>query len=117
MSAQAQSYGCPESDVHFITVVDLCVPLAKASENVQDLCALIQFTNDLGPDRHIGLLEIPEYPKKSSKRGLCDEEREVEECLWSLRQVCDSRWMMPFNVHPSADAQSSRRRAGSIALR
>lgn len=109
-TSQAQSYGCPESDIHIITVIDLCVPLAKASENMNDLVALLQFANDLGPDRHIGLLEMPEHPKKSSKRGLCDEEREVEEALWALRQVCDCRWMIPFAIHPSAEAHSNRRR-------
>ena len=86
------------------------VPLAKSKEKVEELCALVQFTNDLNPGRHVGIIELPEQAKKSSKRGLADEESDLQQVLWGLRQLCDSRWVLPFDVHPSADAQSARRR-------
>lgn len=69
----------------------------------------MQFINDLNGERHVALLEFPEQPKKTSRRGLSDEERDVEEALWSLRQSCDSRWIVPFQLHSSAEAQSTRR--------
>ncbi|CAK9075739.1 unnamed protein product [Durusdinium trenchii] len=106
----AQSAGCSELDVYYITVVDLNVPGAKSSERVQELCSCLQFSNDLCPQRHVGLVELPEYAKKASKRGLADEEQELQNTLWSLRQTCDSRWICPFDIHPSADAQTNRRR-------
>lgn len=106
---KAQSAGCSELDVYYITVVDLNVPGAKSSERVQELCSCLQFSNDLCPQRHVGLVELPEYAKKASKRGLADEEQELQNTLWSLRQTCDSRWICPFDIHPSADAQTNRR--------
>ena len=89
--------------------MDLNVPGAKSTESLQELCSCLQFLNDLAPTRTVGLVELPEIPKKSSKRGLCDEENELQTVLWSLRQSCDSRWMCPFNIHQSADAHSNRR--------
>ena len=95
-----------------IGIVDLNVPGAKASERINELAQCMQFLNDLAPERHACLLEVAEYAKRSSRRGISDEEREVEEALWSLRQVLDVRWVMPFNLHPSAEQQSNRRQLG-----
>lgn len=92
-----------------ISLIDLNVPLAKSKEKSEELCSLMQFCNDLNPARHIGIVELPDTPKKSSKRGLADEEADLQQTLWGLRQSCDVRWVMPFDIHPSADAQTSRR--------
>eukprot|EP00438_Fugacium_kawagutii_P020691 Skav232340 [mRNA] locus=scaffold1704:535693:541139:- [translate_table: standard] len=89
----AQSCSCKEIDVHTIAVVDLNVPGAKSSEAINDLCACLQFINDQAPQRAVGLLELPEIAKKTSKRGLCDEEQEIQTCLWSLRQSCDNLFL------------------------
>ena len=106
---EAQQCNCKVDDLHTITVVDLNIPNAKSSESVNDLCTCIQFANDLAPGKTVALLEFPDMPKKTSKRGLFDEEEEVQTCLWSLRQTCDSRWICPFTVHPSAELQTNRR--------
>ena len=109
-SAQAKSTGCKaDQDIYMIVVVDLNVPGAKNSETLNELCSCIQFCNDLAPTRTICMLELPETAKKTSKRGLADEEAEVQTALWSLRQSCDCRWVCPFRVHPTADAQTNRR--------
>ena len=50
-----------------VTVVDLNVPLAKSKEKMEELCQLLQFTNDLAPSRHIGVIELPETAKKVPK--------------------------------------------------
>lgn len=76
---------------------------------MQELCQTMQFCNDLAPTRSVALVELPEVAKKSSKRGLCDEESDLQSCLWSLRQSCDARWVCTFDVHPAADAQTNRR--------
>ena len=112
-SYQAQSSGRAETDVFILGVVDLNVPGAKSSDKIMEISQCIQFINDLAPDRHVCLLEMSEHAKRSSKRGISDEEREVEEALWSLRQHLDTRWMMPFSLHPSAEQQSNRRCAWS----
>ena len=95
--------------MHMVTFIDLNVPLAKSKEKQEELCGLMQFNNDLNPSKHAGIIELPETAKKSSKRGLADEEADLQQTLWGLRQVCDSRWVLPFDIHPSADAQSARR--------
>ena len=95
--------------MHILAVADLNVPWAKAKKHLSELCSAIQFTNDLNPCKHAALIELPEIAKKTSKRGLCDEETEVQNECWSLRQVCDSRWMCPFDVHPSAEHQTGRK--------
>lgn len=92
-----------------VVVVDLNVPGAKNSETLNDLCSSVQFANDLAPARTVAMIELPEIAKKSSKRGLADEENELQTSLWAPRQSCDVRWICPFNVHPSADAQTNRR--------
>ena len=96
--------------------MDLNVPGAKSSERISELSQCIQFLNDLAPDRHACLLEMAEFAKKSSRRGISDEEREVEEALWGLRQGLDVRWIMPFNLHPSAEQHSTRRLAWEMRL-
>eukprot|EP00435_Cladocopium_sp_Y103_P031849 s1407_g8.t1 len=110
---KAQASGRPESDISMLGIVDLNVPGAKASERINEMAQCIQFLNDLAPERHACLLEMAEHAKRSSRRGISDEEREVEEALWSFRQVLDVRWVMPFNLHPSAEQQSNRRHLGA----
>ncbi|CAK9095526.1 Uncharacterized protein SCF082_LOCUS44871, partial [Durusdinium trenchii] len=106
----AATCNCKESDVHILTFVDLNVPLAKSKERMEELCTLVQFANDLQPTRNVGVIEVPEAPKKTSKRGLADEESDLQQTLWGLRQACDNRWFVPFEIQASADAQTARRR-------
>lgn len=107
--AEAQSFGCKEAEVSTICVVDLNVPGAKTSEKVEELSSVVQFVNSMNTKRNVCLLELPEFPKKTSKRGLADEEAEVQNALWAARQCCDTRWICPFGVHPTAENQTSRR--------
>ena len=95
--------GCSVSDLMMISVVDLNVPFAKAKENLDELCRSVQFLNDLAPDFHCGLIEIPQMAKKSSRRGIADEETDLQQKLWGLRQICDERWF------PSGGRATQRR--------
>lgn len=95
-----------------LSVVDFNVPWAKAREHVAELCAGVQFVNDLLPASHAACLEFPEIPKKTSKRGICDEEQQIQEELWALRQVLDCRWICPFEIHPGAQDKTVRRFLG-----
>lgn len=94
--------GCSVTDLLMVSVVDLNVPFAKAKENLDELCRSVQFLNDLHPDFHCGLIEIPQMAKKSSRRGIADEETDLQQKLWGLRQICDERWFLPVDVQPSA---------------
>ena len=111
--AQAQQESCTITDVCMVALVDLNVPMAKMKENTMGLISLSQFVNDLNPNKHCALIELPEIPKKASKRGLADEEKEIQDHAWGLRQDVDTRWMIPWDVHPSAANHTNRRRFSS----
>ncbi|CAJ1386512.1 unnamed protein product [Effrenium voratum] len=112
-SRQADAAGVKTSDIYVVCYVDLNVPLTNSKEKMNELMTAVQFINDISPTRHIAVVEFPEQAKKSSKRGLADEEKEVQETLWSLRQHCDTRWVLPFDVQPSAE--NHRRPLGDLS--
>lgn len=76
---------------------------------MNELMKAVAAVNDVAPTKSIGCIELADIPKKSSKRGLADEERDLQESLWSLKQQCDARWILPFEVPQAAEAHSSRR--------
>lgn len=109
-SAEAGKCECNIMDIHMVSLVDLNVPFAKAKENLDELCKMVQFINDISPATHCAVIEIPQMAKKSSKRGICDEEADLQQKLWGLRQVCDDRWFLPFDLQPSAENNSKGKR-------
>lgn len=109
---QANLYGVKVSDVVLLTFVDLNVPYANSKERMEELMTAVAFLNDISPTRHCAVVELPDVAKKSSRRGLADEESDVQNCLWGLKQSCESRWIMPFEVQAQADGHSARRRPG-----
>lgn len=109
---QADLYGVKTADVYMVTYVDLNVPYANSQEKMEELMTAIQFINDISPLKHVALVELPDVPKKSAKRGLADEESAVQTQLWALKQRCDTRFIVPFDVPQVADAKCTRRRTG-----
>ena len=97
------------ADLCMVTFCDLNVPLANSKEKMQECMQAVACVNDISPARNIGIVECAEHPRKSSKRGHADEEKELQEALWAVKQTCDSRWILPFEVPQSAEAHSSRR--------
>ena len=51
---------------------------------MEELMTAIQFINDMSPLKHVALVELPDVPKKSAKRGLADEESAVQTQLWAF---------------------------------
>ena len=107
--AQADDCGVALTDVHIVTFTDFNVPLANSKEKVQELTAAVAALNDMAPNKHCAILEMADCPKKASKRGLFDEEKELLEELWQLKQQGDFRWILPWDVQPAAEGHSSRR--------
>lgn len=97
------------NDLCMVTFVDLNVPLANSKEKMMELMQAVACINDMNPSRHIALIECVDIPKKTSRRGIADEEKELQETLWALKQQCDARWILPFEVPATAEAHSSRR--------
>lgn len=106
---KAEAAGVKQSEICLVSFADLNVPLANSKERMGEIMQAIAAMNDISPARHIGLIECADTPKKSSKRGMADEEKELQETLWSLKQQCDTRWILPFDVPEAAQAHSSRR--------
>ncbi|CAK9040042.1 unnamed protein product [Durusdinium trenchii] len=106
----AESAGIKQTDLCMVSFCDLNVPLANSKERMGELMQAIACINDIQPSKNIGIVECAEHPRKSSRRGHADEEKELQEELWALRQQCDTRWILPFEVPASAEAHSSRRR-------
>lgn len=104
------------TDLCMVTFADLNVPLSNSREKMTELMTAIAAINDIAPMRNAAIVELADTPKKSSKRGLADEEAELQEVLWSLKQQCDSRWILPFEVPSAAESHSSRRLVDGIGL-
>lgn len=83
---------------------------------MDEIMTAVSFINDISPTRTVALVELPDMPKKTSKRGLADEEAEVQNTLWGLRQHCDCRWFMPLDIQAQADGHSARRRLANLCL-
>ena len=78
-------------------MADMNIPKTKSKENVQSICRCLAFLNDLNVTMNISLLEMPDVPRHSCKRGLADEEAAVQQCLWALQQHCDDRFIVNFD--------------------
>lgn len=111
---QANDCGVPVTEVHIVGFTDLNVPLANSKERVQELMAAIAAMNDIAPNKHCAVVELADCPKKSSKRGLFDEEKDLLEELWQLKQQGDFRWILPWEVQPAAEGHSSRRQGQKV---
>lgn len=85
-------------DCHIIGIADMNIPKTKSKENVQAICRCLAFLNDLGVNNNVSILEMPDIARDSCKRGLADEESAIQQCLWSLQQYCDSRYVVNFDT-------------------
>lgn len=109
---EASACNCRESDIHMVTVVDLNVPLAKSKEKMEELCQLLQFTNDLAPSRHIGVIELPETAaKKFQKRFGRWRIRSTTNLMGTSSdmryQVDPSFWRSPFGWCPNVPKEGT----------
>ena len=74
------------------------IPKTKTKENIQAICTCLGFLNDLNVSSNVSLLEMPDIPRGSCKRGLADEEASIQTCVWSCGQHCDTRYIVNFDV-------------------
>ena len=79
-------------------------PSAKANQTVEDNASIAATINGLNPVLNATIIELPDAPKKSSKRGLADEETDMQEQYWNLKQHVDTRWILPFECHGGSEA-------------
>ena len=84
--AQARECNCTGDDIYFVSVIDFNIPGMRGSQNIEILCRQLAAVNGLSPTKSCGLVILPDLAKASSLRGLYDEEKEIQEALFSLRQ-------------------------------
>ena len=106
---QAKIHNVPADRVHVIGYVDFNVPTASNKSRTADLAKALLHINELNSRRNIGVCDFPDVPKASSKRGLADEESDIQTAMWSLKLNCDVRYVQPFELPPHGEAVTKRR--------
>ena len=94
--AKAKDCGCTGDDITFVSLVDFNAPGCRSSANVEALCERVATINDLAPERNCALCILPDVARDSSLRGLYDEEKNIQEGFFALRQHCDTRFIELF---------------------
>ena len=57
------------------------------------LAKQVAMVNGLAPMKSCALVLLPDLAKDSSLRGLFDEERDIQEAFFSLKQCCEMRFI------------------------
>eukprot|EP00435_Cladocopium_sp_Y103_P061906 s492_g23.t1 len=101
---QAKIHNVAADRVHVIGYVDFNVPSAATKARTGDLAKALLIVNELQGERNIGLCDFPDVAKASSKRGLADEEADIQSAMWVNKLNCDTRYMQPFELPPHGEA-------------
>ena len=101
-------------EVGLLAWADFNVPHARGKDAQQSLCKGMAMVNELSPELAASVLILPDLPKSSSMRGLCDEERQIFEELFALQQSCENRFVEVYGrENKRADQKSNSKRFGS----
>lgn len=92
-----------------IGYADLNAPNAQSKTRVNDIARALAMLNDMNGDLNVSVVEFPDTPRASSKRGLADEELEIQTSFWSVKQFCDVRFILPFELHAVGETLTKRR--------
>lgn len=101
-------------DIAILGFCDFNVPFARSKESCQALCSGVAALNESNPTKCACLLIFPEIARESSLRGLWDEERQIMEELFSLKQACDHPFVDLYaRESQRAELKSNSRKFGS----
>ena len=106
---KAKLHNIPADHVHMIAYVDFNIPMASTKNRITDLSKAVHMVLQSNGVRTVGVLDYPDVPKPSSKRGLADEESDIQTAFWSLKMCLDTRFITAYEFPPSADAFSKKR--------
>lgn len=107
---QALKCNIATHEIMVLTLVDFNTPHSRASDRMVSLCQAVQQLNACSVHNTVCVLTLPDKPKASSHRGLADEEAKIQKELWSLHQMCDHRWMLPWDLPDASSFHSNSRR-------
>lgn len=109
MASQAKLHNVPLDRVHIVAYCDFNVPNAASRTRTQDLAKAMHMVLQHNASRNVGLADFPDAAKASSKRGLADEEADIQTAFWSMKLNLDNRFVLPFDLHPSGESLAKRR--------
>ena len=95
--------------MHIVGLVDFNSPNASTKCRVSELSKALNLICETNPERNMGVLDFPDQPKASSKRGLADEEHEIQSAMWSMKLHVDTRFILSFDFHPHGESVTKRR--------
>lgn len=111
---KAKQHNVSMEKVHIIGLVDFNSPNASSKCRVADLSKALNTICEMNPLRNVGILDFPDQPKASSKRGLADEEYDIQTAMWSMKLHVDTRFILPFDFHPHSESVSKRRTVDQV---
>jgi hypothetical protein len=79
-------------------MVDLNAPHARGKEALRDLSEAVAMINDMNPKLNCSIVRLADAAQTKSLRGLHDEEKEVTDHFFRLKQHCDTRWVELFST-------------------
>ena len=94
-----------------VAFVDYNVPYARQEKSSEALANGMSIINDSGnPAQNCSLMILPDLPRDSSLRGLYDEERNIIEQCFGLKQHVETRFVDLFTRDKRAEGRSNIRR-------
>ena len=109
-SSKAKLHNVPVDQVHIVCFCDFNHPQASAKARVADLARLFQSCCEMSPTTSVGICDFPEVPKASSKRGLADEENDIQVTFWAQKLNIDTHFILAYDLPPAGEALTKRRR-------
>eukprot|EP00435_Cladocopium_sp_Y103_P019166 s4234_g4.t1 len=106
----AKLHNVSVDQIHIVAYSDFNHPQASSKSRVADLARLFQSCCEMNPITTVGVCDFPEVPKASSKRGLADEENDIQVSFWAQKLNIDTRFVVPYDLPPSGEALNKRRR-------
>ena len=107
--AKAKLHNVSVDQVHIVCYCDFNHPQASAKARVSDLARLFQSCCEIGPTTSVGIADMPEVVKASSKRGLADEENDIQVAFWGQKMNIDTRFILAYDLPAAGEALTKRR--------
>ena len=109
---KAREHNCNENDVIVVGLVDYNVPGATIKKKYDALSDGITTINDLSPAANMCIIFFPDNAKKSSARGLYEEEKNITDSLYANRQWSDAKFIELFRRPRRSEPKSNSRKWG-----
>jgi len=98
-----------ERNIYYLILVDYNAP--HAANRMAAVIQAVSSTAKQNPTKTLALSILPDVPRDSCARGLCDEERKFDDEMWAAGMFTDCRFIVPHQpADTRADSHNSSRR-------